>query len=712
MRAWISAALAVAMAAAAIAGGSCLYVRGQLLSRTPFAHRTVAALDRGPVRRVIARELVVQVIDRASPDLLAARPVLNSVVEGVVGTQEFRGIVRTLAGQAHRLLFERGGNVVFSIADAGAVVISALRTLAPTVAAKIPPSLDATLLDLRKQSFAVRTLRLADRVRLLGIVLPLLAVVLLLASVGVARRRRAAVTRCGLALAVAAIALWADLGLLRHSLLVNLFGAEELSDTDVREAAGALWDAYMGDLSTWMLGLAAFGAVLAGVSCGLLRPQTTGERLSRLRERLSPPRTRPVRLAVAAIALLAGSALLGRPKLGLDVLAVAAGVVLVAYGIGEVLSALGLEPAAELPTLRAGRAPIASVLASIAVLVGGAVIALAADGPRPSHVSTVARALTCNGYAQLCSKRLDQVVFAGTHNSMSAAESPGWLIANQERAIARQLDDGIRAFKISTHYGLGSSPGHITTDIDAEGQRLNRVSEKLDAQARAALQRFSGSVGFGKGAKGKPGVWLCHTLCELGATSMGSFLGTVERFLSRNPDEVLVFFDEDYVSELSLEEQFKRSGLFSHLAVLRPGQELPTLGAMIRSQHNIVVFTQEPVSGRYPWDMYAFGSWIQDTPLGAVKPAQFTCAPSRGQAKNPLLMMNDWADVFPPRRSPNIALLKRGFIVERARQCERERHKLPNLILTDFYNSGDLIGAVRELNGLGEQRPTPVVAVR
>ena len=268
-RTLISVVLAVAMAAAAIAGGSCLYLRGQLLSRGPFVNRTVAALDRAPVRRVVARELVVQVIDRASPDLLAARPVLNSVVEGVVGTQEFRGVVRAVAGQAHRLLFDRGtGSVVFSVADAGAVVISALRTLAPDLAAKIPPSLDATLLDLRKQSFAVRTLRAADKVRLLAVVLPLLALLLLLGSVGVARRRRAAVTRCGLALAVAAIALWADLGLLRHSVLVNLFGSEELSDGDVRAAAGALWDAYMGDLATWMLALAAFGAVLAGVASG------------------------------------------------------------------------------------------------------------------------------------------------------------------------------------------------------------------------------------------------------------------------------------------------------------------------------------------------------------------------------------------------------------------------------------------------------------
>jgi hypothetical protein len=711
LRSGASVALAALAAVCAIAAVTCIYLRAEILSPRRFADRTAAALDTAPVRRVVARELVAQVVDRASPDLLAARPVITSAVEAFVATRQFRGIVHALAGQAHRLLFDRGGNVVFSIADAGTVVISALRTLAPGVASKIPQNVDAKLLDLRKQSFATETLRVADDVRVLAVVLPPVALALLAIALALARRRRAALMRCGVALAVVGIAMFFDLALLRHSMLTRLFGAEELSDADVREAAGALWDAYMGGLSSWMLGLAAFGSVLAAVSTGLLRARRLAGAAAWLREREWPPVTRRQRVGVGVPALALGAALIARPTLTVDVFAVIAGLGLCSFGVDELLMVAGLEPPPlRPPTLRGSRLAGASVAATLAMLVGGVAIALAADRPSASHAPAVATAITCNGYAQLCSRRLDQVVFAGTHNSMSAAESPGWLIANQERAIARQLDDGIRAFKISTHYGIGSSPGHIRTDIEGEGKRLNRVSEKLDAQARAALQRFSGSVGFGR-ASGKRGVWLCHTLCELGATSMASFLGTVDLFLRKNPDQVLVFFDEDYVAESSLESEFKRSGLYSHLAVLRAGQQLPTLGELVRSQHNVVVFTQEPVSGRYPWDMYAFGDWIQDTPLGAVKPSQFTCKLSRGVEKNPLLMMNNWADVFPPRRSPNLPLLKRNFILARARRCERERHHLPNLILTDFYNSGDVVGAVRELNGLGKQKPAPIAAI-
>jgi hypothetical protein len=618
-------------------------------------------------------------------------------------------VVHLAAEQAHRLMFDRGGNVAFSIADAGTVVVSALRTLAPDVAAKIPEDLDAKLLDLRRQSFAVRTLRIADKIRLLGWVLPLVGLALLALAVAITPRRRLAVTRCAVALAVAGAAVFFDLILLRHATLSHLYGSEELSNADVRAAAGALWDAYLGDLSSWTLALAILGTIVAAASASVLRPYTARAGLGRLRERLWPPRTARGQAIGGSIALVFGLLLVGDPSLGIEILGVIGGVLLAYFGVGQVLTAAGAPPERERPTLRRYRGGLAATALSLGVLIGGGAVALAVSAPKSSRVPAATALSTCNGYAQLCSKRLDQVVLAGTHNAMSAADSPGWFIANQQHGIAKQLDDGLRVFKISTHYGEGKA-GNVRTDIKAEGEKANRVSEKLTHEARAALQRFSGSVGFGK-AKGKREVWLCHTLCELGATNAVGFFSTIRRFLQDNPGNVIAMFDEDYVSEASLEEVFKKARLFSHLAVLRPGQQLPTLGELVRSQHNVLVFTQEPVSGRYPWDMYAFGGFIQDTPLGAVAPKQFTCALSRGLPSSPLLMMNNWADVFPPRRSPNLPLLKRSFILKRARQCEAERHRVPNLILTDFYDSGDVVGAARVLNGLGEEKPAPIVPV-
>ena len=179
--------------------------------------------------------------------------------------------------------------------------------------------------------------------------------------------------------------------------------------------------------------------------------------------------------------------------------------------------------------------------------------------------------------------------------------------------------------------------------------------------------RLSSSLSGGSPTGGTRDIWLCHTLCELGATRMVDLLTTIRRFLELNPDQVIILFDEDYVTERDLKSAFQRAGLVRRLATLQPGQPLPTLGDLIRSGRNLVVFAQNPPSGNSPWDPYAF-SWIQDTPLGATKPSQFTCKLNRGAPTNPLLMINNWADIFPPRPTPNLPLVKRAFILARARQ--------------------------------------------
>jgi hypothetical protein len=143
------------------------------------------------------------------------------------------------------------------------------------------------------------------------------------------------------------------------------------------------------------------------------------------------------------------------------------------------------------------------------------------------------------------------------------------------------------------------------------------------------------------------------------------------------------------------------------MATLHYGQPLPTLADLIRSHHNVIVFAQKETSGTYAWNNPGF-NWIQDTPLGAKKPGQFTCKPSRGASYNPLLMMNNWADVFPPRPSPNVPLVQKAFILKRAQQCIKQRGRIPNLILTDYYNRGQVADAGAELNGVATQKPVPV----
>jgi hypothetical protein len=42
----------------------------------------------------------------------------------------------------------------------------------------------------------------------------------------------------------------------------------------------------------------------------------------------------------------------------------------------------------------------------------------------------------------------------------------------------------------------------------------------------------------------------------------------------------------------------------------------------------------------------------------------------------------------------------REFLLDRARKCQAERGKLPNILAVDFAMTGDVFGAAAELNGL------------
>ena len=707
VRGAVNIVLVVLASVAALVGGLALYARSEIVDASAFSDHAVQAVQQPVLQRVIAREITVQAIEPSLPDVIAARPVLQSALQVVIGSALFRPIIRLAAEHGHRLLFERGGgNAAFDIADAGTVVSSALQSLAPKLARSIPRRADAVLLSVRRRNFADTTLRLADHVRVLGIVLPLAALALFALIILTARDRRAAVARSATAVAITGVAFMVAFELARRYVISHTYGANELTTADVRGAVGELWDVYLGDLMPWALGITVGALLVAAAARSVLAPYSPVANLKRvlaLARRGGSNRARGVR---GALILAFGIFAILRPTLAFEVLAVVGGCVLVYVGVGELLTATAPARPPVRPARRAPRRRAVTVVALGTVLIGGIAAGFLLTGETAKvRASSIA---TCNGYPQLCARRLDEVVFAGTHNSMSAADSRGWLIANQDRTIHQQLQDGIRLFKISTHYAVEDSAGGVHTDIAASGPLLNRVASKLSRAARLALQRLSRALSGGSFEGRKRDIWLCHTLCELGATRMVDFLATIRSFLERNPDQVIILFDEDYAAEPDLQSAFQRAGLFRYLDTLQSGQPLPTLEALIRSRHNVLVFAQKETSGKYPWDMNGF-QWIQDTPLGAQKPAQFTCRLYRGQPSNPLLMMNNWADTFPPRLTPNLPLVKRAFILARARQCIAQRGRIPNLILTDYYNRGNVVGAAAELNGVAGQRPAPIV---
>jgi hypothetical protein len=172
-----------------------------------------------------------------------------------------------------------------------------------------------------------------------------------------------------------------------------------------------------------------------------------------------------------------------------------------------------------------------------------------------------------------------------------------------------------------------------------------------------------------------------------------------------HPSEVVVIGIEDEVSPADTAALFRRSGLLDlvYRGRLRP---MPTLRDLIDDGGRVIVMSER--RGGAPWLRRKF-EITQETPYSfhslAALESRRSCALNRGEASNPLFLLNHWVDSTPAPRVGNARRANsRAFLLGRARRCERARRHLPNFVSVDLYRQGDLFGVARTLNGISTGR--------
>jgi len=691
-----------------VGGVLATYLRSEVVDQRAFVTHATDALRTPEVRGLVSAQVVEQLVDEGGTDLIAARPLVRPLVDALVGTVAFAELFEVAARDTHRLLFTRDDDVSFAVADAGTLAIQAVRAVAPGIADTLPANVDVDVVALRDSSLLAGTVRTAERARTLALVLPPVGLLLLLAGIAVARERRVALVRGGLAVATVAAFVVAGLAAWRAQIGSGAVTPGELQDADVRAAVDAAWGEFFTALRGWVIATGLAGLLVAALAAGRVTAETATVRLRALLAHLATTRTGAGGRLVGGCGLIgAGALLLWQPEGVLTVLALAFGGTLVYVGIGELATLLPEGLTRDEPTpARAprGRRPqLTSWLTAAAMVLVATGVAGAFAGrddeppPRASLAPKVperATATGCNGSLALCDRRLDEVAFAGTHNSFSAALQPGWLFANQRLGVARQLDAGIRLLLLDPHHGVRDGD-RVRTDLRADGTDRNRAARQLSPVALRAAERLAGRVGLGD-LKGRHEVYLCHTLCELGAEPFVDELIAVKDFLARRPSEVVMLALEPFVSPRLVAASLRRAGLLDALAVLERNKPMPTLGQLVRRGDRLIVFTDRD-GGAYDWYHPQF-QFTQDTPLGARKRSEFSCAPNRGDSRNPLLMLNHWIDRFPPPLSENRRASTLTALRERVDRCEEVRGRPVNMIAVDFYDEGAVVDVVRELN--------------
>ncbi len=308
---------------------------------------------------------------------------------------------------------------------------------------------------------------------------------------------------------------------------------------------------------------------------------------------------------------------------------------------------------------------------AVAVLVLGGIVANTAFSAEEA-----AAQVGCNGHIELCDRAIDELVWAGSHNSMSSSDI-GWELAAQTGDMVAQLDHGVRALLIDTHYwdGRGTFEGED------------------DPTAAAAIEAALDND------RPRPGLWLCHGPCALGSTDLIAALADIDIWLDENPREVVMFVVQDEISTEDTFEAFEASGLIDRAYRHEPGSPFPTLGELIEREERIVVYAENEGSSD-SWYQNAWETAFVDTPFKFDVRSDFSCEYNRGAADNPLLLVNHWLTTGIPSREAAEVVNSKNALEERVVECQDVQGRTPNVIAVDFAQTGDLIEVVDELNGV------------
>ncbi|KAJ2512557.1 hypothetical protein GGI11_004697 [Coemansia sp. RSA 2049] len=296
--------------------------------------------------------------------------------------------------------------------------------------------------------------------------------------------------------------------------------------------------------------------------------------------------------------------------------------------------------------------------------------------PKTSGAQRRSSASKCNGYSELCDRKLNLVAFPTTHNSFASGDN---IAANQNKGIPDQLDDGIRGFMLDLH----------------------------NASSSTLFRRASASEPY-----------LCHTSCVLlNDGPLSDTLKYFTTFLEAHSEEVISIFleNDDNFSATTIAQAFEDAGLDKFVYTpsgSSTNYTWPTLGEMVEKNTRLVVLVDRNSDTKsVPWLVYDRNYAVQ-TPYTVGVGSTFGC--SLMTDAQPLLVMNHFVytnysvlsmEVEKPSPDTASSVNTRQSIVDQANVCGAAA-RFPNFITVDFYDVGDLFKAVADINKVQYSSPS------
>ena len=258
----------------------------------------------------------------------------------------------------------------------------------------------------------------------------------------------------------------------------------------------------------------------------------------------------------------------------------------------------------------------------------------------------------CNGSIDLCQKKYNEIAYLTTHNAYNSDQS-GLLFPNQTNNIATQLQDGVRGLMIDVydHFGIPTA---------------------------------------------------YHTVSVLGTIPLENILNKIKLFLDSNPNEIITIIFEAHTSADAIEDIINQVGLFNYIYTYN-NTSWPTLQDMIDINKRLVIFSElDDANNSQSWYHYIWDHAVE-THYSVNNINDFDCNYNRGDSLNDLFILNHFvtdAALGYGLYNESIDVNSNPFFINRALMCQSEKNKFPNFITVDFYELGDGLDVVNELNNI------------
>jgi len=270
--------------------------------------------------------------------------------------------------------------------------------------------------------------------------------------------------------------------------------------------------------------------------------------------------------------------------------------------------------------------------------------------------------MSCHGESVYCMRSYDDFTFPETHNAYSSVEDGVLVGVNHYTGLQAQWDGGIRAFMVDSHH-------------------------RSDDNTSAEDVRFCHGTGQ-----------FFHP-CLFGEIDAFEWISLLGSLMDNSSGDVVTLLIENYVPAEHLEFLFMETGMYDRIYTHALGDPWPSLGDLVLSGTDLVVFWEQSQNDDFPW-LHDFGVFSWTTDYAEDSQEEMSCTVYRGDGSQPVWHLNNWlSNAFglpDPVRAGDVndydALLNRSI------ECWEIMDNRPTFVAVDYWEDGEITNVTITMN--------------